>query len=183
MTVPALGAHGFDTAAPAVSAMTTSSVSSSLRLWIWEFLQVGRASVHVVREPPVRGPGGVRGQGVRRPPAGHLGRRRVRHAWSVLRVAPGRATLALTALSGCRRALASCCTSSSAAPCPSTGPACPLCGSGCSMAGSASPSSCLEVGVRPAPCRAGNAGLWGGGGGEAFPEMPGDCLLRLPSGP
>lgn len=44
----------FETEAPTVSTTASSSVSLSFRLWVWEFLQVGRASVYMVWEPPVR---------------------------------------------------------------------------------------------------------------------------------
>lgn len=66
--------HTFETATPAGSAVTSPPVSLPVRLWIWEFLQVRRAAVHVVWEPAVRSPGGLRGEGIRRPPAGRLGR-------------------------------------------------------------------------------------------------------------
>lgn len=49
-------ARTLETTAPALCSVTLSPVSLSLRLWIWEFLQVGRAPVHVVWEPPVCGP-------------------------------------------------------------------------------------------------------------------------------
>lgn len=39
-----------------ISCLVPSSASWPCRLWIWELLQPGRASVHVVREPTLRSP-------------------------------------------------------------------------------------------------------------------------------
>lgn len=176
----AVRVHTFETLTPAGSAVTSPPVSLPVRLRIWEFLQVWRATVHVVWEPPVRSPGGLRGEGVRRPPAGRLGRSA--RAPCVAGAGAAHEAVGPDRLPAHCRAWASCCTCSSAGRCPSTGPACPLCGSGCWRAGSASPSSCPEVRASRNPRGRRGRGREPRrrpGGGHVFPEMP----ARLSSGP
>ena len=53
---PAGGARCLRNRGPAVPTGTSSPVSLSLRFRVWELLQVRRAPVHVVWEPPLRSP-------------------------------------------------------------------------------------------------------------------------------
>lgn len=99
------------------------------------------------------------------------------------RRAPGRAALALTVPSGCRQSLGVVLYVLVCGSLPFDGPSLPALRQRVLEGRFRVPFFMSRGRCEPGLLPGGDRGTLGGGGEEAFPEMPGDSHLSLPSGP